>query len=153
MISMPTDPHIEVSILSRPQYLCVVRAAAREALTQLGLYDAEIIKVITAVDEAVTNVIRHGYGDREDGPIRVRLWPVEQAGRTGVQIVIEDETHGVDLSKIEGRPLDEIRPGGLGVHIIRQVMDEVEYTNRPDHKGVCLKMRKYNQPAAPAQTG
>jgi anti-sigma regulatory factor (Ser/Thr protein kinase) len=48
----------------------------------------------------------------------------------GIRIVIEDEAKHIDPDHIKGRDLDEIRPGGLGVHIIREIMDEVVYEQR-----------------------
>jgi hypothetical protein len=50
---------------------------------------------------------------------------------TGLRIVIEDLGRQTDPGAIKGRDLDDVRPGGLGVHIIREVMDEVVYEKRP----------------------
>ncbi|MEC9374353.1 MAG: ATP-binding protein, partial [Planctomycetota bacterium] len=61
--------------------------------------------------------------------------------RKGIRIVIEDEGRQVDPSKVKGRDLDDIRPGGLGDHIIRQVMDSVTYEQRTG-KGMRLILEK-----------
>jgi anti-sigma regulatory factor (Ser/Thr protein kinase) len=45
----------------------------------------------------------------------------------GVEVLLFDCGPAVDTTKIEARPLDEVRPGGLGLHIIRGSMDTVEY--------------------------
>jgi anti-sigma regulatory factor (Ser/Thr protein kinase) len=66
----------------------------------------------------------------------------------GVSIVLEDEAKQVDPDQIKSRDLDEIRPGGLGVHIIRELMDEVRYERR-EHAGMRLTMIKRIAPAAP----
>ena len=47
----------------------------------------------------------------------------------------------IDPSRIASRPLDEIRPGGLGVHLIRSTMDVVEY-NENRHGGTTLTLVK-----------
>ena len=57
-------------------------------------------------------------------------------------IKIFDFAENVDLDSIQSRDLDDIRPGGLGVHIIHQVMDSVEYKNQPGATGNVLEMRK-----------
>jgi serine/threonine-protein kinase RsbW len=44
----------------------------------------------------------------------------------------------VDPSKFQGRPLKEIRPGGLGLHFIRQAMDTVEFTRKGSTNRLCL---------------
>ena len=43
---------------------------------------------------------------------------------------IRDHGRSVDPSSIKSRDLDDVRPGGLGVHIMRSVMDRVEYRKR-----------------------
>jgi len=150
---MADEPHIEIRIQSQPRYLCVVRRAVCEAMNKWQLPDHEAHQVMTAVDEAVTNVMRHGYHGRTDRPIWIRLRPVEDGERRGVAIEIEDETGAVDVSKIRARRIDpdQPEPGGLGLHIIRKVMDHVAYTHRPDGRGVLLKMIRYVQPAESAQ--
>lgn len=50
---------------------------------------------------------------------------------------------GVDLHAWRARDLDEIRPGGLGVHFIRESMDEVHYLPTPDNRGNLLSLKKY----------
>lgn len=144
---MSAEPHIVIRILSQPRYLAVVRAAVEAAAAKLGLSDDENARVTLAVDEAMSNIIRHGYHGRPDQPIWLRIAPVHEDGRSGVELTIEDECRGVDLRKIQGRPLDEVRPGGLGVHIIKGVMDEAQYDRRPGGEGVRLRMVKYARPA------
>jgi anti-sigma regulatory factor (Ser/Thr protein kinase) len=142
-----TDPDISMQISSQPRYLGVVRAAVETAAKKMGLSDDEAAKITLAVDEAIANVIRHGYGGQTDQPIWLKMSPKSRDGRDGIEIVVEDRCLGVDLSRIKSRSLDEIRPGGLGVHIITGVMDEVEYQSRDDGEGVRLRMVKYTHPA------
>jgi len=136
---------VDIRILSQPRYLCVVRAAVNAAIERYGFDEAACAQFMLAVDEAVTNVIRHGYDGAEDRPIWVRLRPVDADGRDGFTIVIEDEARHVEPEIIRGRDLADVRPGGLGVHIIRQVMDGVEYTKRPEG-GMRLTMSKSKTP-------
>jgi anti-sigma regulatory factor (Ser/Thr protein kinase) len=103
------------------------------------------------VTEALANVARHGYKGKPDQPICVRLAPAQNGPQRGLTIEIEDECQNVDLRQIKGRPLTEIRPGGLGVHIIREMMDHVEYSQRSNGHGVCLRMSKFAATKSPAQ--
>lgn len=134
-------PHMVVQLLSQPRYLAPTRRLLNEFCRQFGFDDRCAGQVALAVDEAICNVIRHGYGQRTDGPIWIKLWPIAASGRHsgGIRIVIEDEARQIDPAQIKGRPLDEIRPGGLGVHIIREVMDEVVYERR-DGAGMRLSL-------------
>lgn len=148
-------PHapIEIRVVSHPRYLAVVRAAVEAAACKLGFPSDDTAKVTLAVEEAMSNVIRHGYRGRHDGPIWVKLSPVVRGDASGVEVVIEDECEGVDLEKIRGRPLDEIRPGGLGVHIIKGVMDEAEYGHRSGRRGIRLRMVKVIRSDGAARKG
>lgn len=120
------------------------------ALKRLDWPEEFIAQMALAVDEALANVIRHGYEGREDGEILLRFETLPAAGDArgdgqvtgeggGVKIVIEDEGRQVDPSAIRGRELSEVRPGGLGVHIMRQVMDEITYEQRAE-QGMRLVM-------------
>jgi anti-sigma regulatory factor (Ser/Thr protein kinase) len=109
---------------------------------RLGFGDADRAQIALAVDEALCNIIRHGYDRRTDCPIWINLWPIGDNGSVrGLRIVIEDEARQVDPTTIKGRDLEDIRPGGLGVHIIREVMDEAVYERR-DGGGMRLTLVK-----------
>jgi anti-sigma regulatory factor (Ser/Thr protein kinase) len=75
--------------------------------------------------------MKHAYHGRLDQPIEVYCNRVQRRtnGETdeGVEILLFDSGPAVDTTKIEARPLDEIRPGGLGLHIIRGSMDTIQY--------------------------
>jgi len=49
---------------------------------------------------------------------------------TGIEIVLSDSGAAADVEKLKGRSLDEIRPGGLGLHFIKQSMDVVEFSRK-----------------------
>lgn len=142
---------IQIRILSQPRFLCVARAAISAAVDRIGCGEALCGQVMLALDEAVTNVIRHGYHSQPDRPIWISFIPLEMAENgkpdcnrfqcSGFRIIIEDEARQVDPSIIKSRDLQDIRPGGLGVHIIQQIMDEVEYSPRPTG-GMRLVMTK-----------
>ena len=122
---MNAPPDIRVELVSDPLYLSGARELLSAVAKRLGFSDEGCAQIALAVDEALCNVIRHGYGTRRDGPIWISVWPLRaEKGGPGLRIVIEDEARQVDPESIRGRDLDQIRPGGLGVHIIRQVMDE-----------------------------
>jgi anti-sigma regulatory factor (Ser/Thr protein kinase) len=150
-VSVLTDNcDVEMCIVSDPRYLCVVRAAVSAAIQRFGFDEDESGKVILAVDEAVTNVMRHGYDNADDQPIWVYVRPTDHRGRAGVTILVEDRARQVEPENIRGRELADVRPGGLGVHIIREVMDEVQYTKRSGG-GMRLLMAK-SADAEPLQT-
>ncbi len=135
---------IKIEITAHPEFLCVARSAVRKANELAGLADKDIDSVTLAVDEALTNVIRHSYGGPCSKPIIIRyqIIPPQDLHPAALEITIRDFGRQVDPKSIKGRDLDEIRPGGLGVHIIQSVMDQVEYSCPPDG-GMQLTMKKF----------
>ncbi len=133
---------IELRLLSHPTYLAGARELVSGITRRLGFDDKDSGKIALAVDEALANIINHGYRRAPDRPIWIRLWAEAEPGVPGVRIVIEDEAPQVDVARICGRDLEDVKPGGLGVHIIRQVMDTAEYSKR-DPVGMRLTMVKH----------
>jgi anti-sigma regulatory factor (Ser/Thr protein kinase) len=132
---------IELRLVSNPRYLCVARQVVTTMLDRLGADESLCGQVALAVDEALSNVIRHGYDGRTDQPIWLKLSPTTDGRASCIEIVIEDRAKQVAPDRIVGRDLEDIRPGGLGVHIIRQVMDRVDYASGPEG-GMRLTMVK-----------
>jgi len=144
---MSEPAHITVHLHGDPKYLAGVREMVASVARRLGFDELSCSQIALAVDEALCNVIRHGYKDRADKPIWIRIWPEpigggHEAASPGLRVVIDDEAQQVDPSCMQGRQLDDIRPGGLGVHIIREVMDEVRYDQREGGKGMSLTLVK-----------
>lgn len=127
-----TRAHVTVELLSQPRYLGGARELVAAVAKRFGFDDNECGRIALAVDEALCNIIRHGYSRRMDGRIWISVWPVREEGAEagGIRIVIDDEAKQVDPEKIKGRELEDVRPGGLGVFIMREVMDWVEFRKR-----------------------
>lgn len=134
----PASIALELRLVSNPLLLSGVREMVSSVSRRLGFSEEAAGHLALGLDEALCNVIRHGYKKAIDRPIRIVLLALggmadPEGGRgqvnptTGLTLIIEDESPHVDLAKIKSRPLDEIRPGGLGVHIIHELMDDVKY--------------------------
>jgi anti-sigma regulatory factor (Ser/Thr protein kinase) len=92
-----------------------------------------------AVDEAICNIHRHGYaGEVGKATLRIRT---SSSPAPNIEIQICDEAMQVEKESIKSRKLDEVRPGGLGVHLIQTVMDEAIWAKR-EHCGMSLTMKK-----------
>jgi anti-sigma regulatory factor (Ser/Thr protein kinase) len=98
----------------------------------LGFPAAQGRAITRAVDEALSNILRHCYRNRPGQPITIHFRSVERQWQErvqqGLEVLLCDRGPEVDPSKLRGRPLDEVRPGGLGLHFIHQAMDTVEFT-------------------------
>lgn len=124
------SPHLRIELLSQPRYLAPARAMVAALAQRYGFSDCEGNQIALALDEALCNVINHGYERRPDGPIWISVWPIGDPPE-GIRIVIEDNGRQVDPDSIKSRDLDQVRPGGLGVFIMKHIMDDVSYTHRP----------------------
>lgn len=147
-------PLLELTLQSVRAALPGIRDRVR-ALTKAERFGVEACgQIVLAVDEALANVIQHGYEGVSDQPIDVRferLERLEHNGRRGLRVTIRDYGRQVDPATIRSRDLSDIRPGGLGVHIMRSVMDEVIYA-RPADCGMLLTMTKWHsEPDAPVE--
>jgi sigma-B regulation protein RsbU (phosphoserine phosphatase) len=60
-----------------------------------------------------------------------------------------DNAAPIDVSRCEPRDLDDVRPGGLGMHFMREIMDQVEFLQPPAGFGNLLRMKKTIPAAAP----
>jgi serine/threonine-protein kinase RsbW len=98
------------------------------------------------VDEALCNVINHGYGREPSGRIWMSVWEIP-GDPPAIKVIIEDLARQVDPATIRSRDLDDVRPGGLGVFIIREIMDDVRYEKRPEG-GMRLTMTKVRRDEA-----
>ena len=129
---------LKLELPSHPQVLCVVRSAVQEFATVVGFNQEECRSIILAVDEAMTNIIRHAYDNRYDQTIELtcrRLGPdlgtdpgkpLEQVS-DGLEFVLIDRGRSATQEQMKSRDLDDVRPGGLGIHLMTQIMDEVSY--------------------------
>ncbi len=151
-LTMDEKPHIRIELRSDPCYLAGVRQLIAGVAQRIGFDDNSCSQVALAVDEALANVIRHGYCQACDRPIWISLWPsaeTEDRG-AGLRIEIAAAARHVPEPALGGRDLDAPKPGGRGLHIIREVMDEVAYHKRSP-RGMRLTMEKFAQkPAADA---
>ena len=91
-----------------------------------------------AIDEACQNVIRHAYGETRTGDI---LLEVDREDDSLV-FCLKDFAPPVDPSRIQPRDLEDVRPGGLGTHLIREVMDSAGFVDDPPGCGNLFRMVK-----------
>jgi len=113
---------------SDTRYLPVVRGAIGPLAAAIGWDESECRAITLAIDEALANVIRHAYHDRADGLIELEC----RESADGLEITLLDNGEGPNRSKICAREIGSDQPGGLGTHIIKNVMDKVSYEESPE---------------------
>ncbi|MCY4016640.1 MAG: ATP-binding protein [Gammaproteobacteria bacterium] len=109
--------------------LAAIAERVDEFCGQLGIGPAVAYQVNLSLDELLTNTINYGYAD--DAPHEIRIDLRVEAGRLTIRI--EDDARQFDLSASDPEKadttssLDERRPGGLGIFLVHEMMDSVNY--------------------------
>ena len=117
--------------------MAVVRNHMRESAKAFGFDEETVNRLVLAVDEACTNIIRHAYEGRDDGKIEMDIIADEQAW----EVRLRDYDKKCNPSRLKGRELQDVKPGGLGIFFIQHAFDEVLF-DQSYEKGTCLILRK-----------
>jgi len=133
---------IQVTFPSKTQYVHMITSLASNAATIAGFDKGVAGKVAIAVDEAITNVIRHAYKGSGEHTItfKIEITPeslVIKVLHTGEALREED----IRLPVME-KYIKERRVGGLGLFIINKFMDRVDYLVGDEN---CCQMTKYRK--------
>lgn len=126
-----------IHLLSRADALQPVRHLLRELISKYAFNKKSINNIIIAINEACMNVIQHAYHNQEGDEIIIELYKKDES----LLVRILDFAEIADLTLIKSRDLNDVRPGGLGVHLIKQLMDKVEYKNMQDDSVNVLEMQ------------
>jgi serine/threonine-protein kinase RsbW len=132
----------KLTIDSRTERLIAVREFVSGAARDFGFDEEDIGKISLAVDEACTNVIKHAYGFDGSKSLTVTVVP----GNNYLEILITDTGKRFDPDKIDTPDMQEYlahyRKGGLGVYLMKKLMDEVEYHLLPGERNE-VRLVKY----------
>ena len=120
-----------LTIESRTERLIEVRDFVSTAARRFGFNDEDVSKIALAIDEACTNIIKHAYAFDPTKTIAITIGE----RRNAFEVLIEDRGRQFNPAEIPAPDMKEYlshyRRGGLGVYLMRSLMDKVEYTIRP----------------------
>jgi serine/threonine-protein kinase RsbW len=118
---------LELKIQSQTEKLIFVREFVSEAARKFGFDEEAVSKIALAVDEACTNVIKHSYEYAPNKEIEIMV----QTKNTAFEVVIIHQGKSFDPQAVKAPDMKEYlshyRRGGLGMHLMRSLMDAVEY--------------------------
>src|SRR3954469_20740922 len=103
--------------------LALMRKYVRRFLEEYPFSEKERMLMVLGVDEACTNIIRYAYALRDDQLISLSL----EGMRNGIRITLRDYGKQPKKGALRGRSHDLVKPGGLGLHLIRNAFDKVDY--------------------------
>lgn len=131
---------IRLNITSDPANLAGVRQAIEGLCMRHGFDPATVADVGLCVNEAIANVTRHAYSGAKDRPIEVNA----SCDASRVEISIRDWGSGIDPTDLPQKKRDPLKPGGLGLVCLSQMLDGFEFKPQPD--GMLLEMTRENSP-------
>lgn len=108
---------------AHPGSLGQVRGVVAEAARRAGLVPAVADDIALAVNEAFANVIRHAYCHAPGESVALTV--VREPAR--LVFLLKDDAPCIDPARVAPRDLGDLRPGGLGVHFIREIMNEMRF--------------------------
>lgn len=131
--SSKKDNSFRLKLPANSENLDIIRKFISGIAENMGFSEEEIYQIELAVDEACSNVIRHAYVGRDnekDGIlVTVKTKPKQ------IVISITDTGVGFNPNSIKTPNMDEylkrMKPGGLGLHLIKTLMDEVSFRIKP----------------------
>ena len=117
----------KLEFTSHTANLALMRNFLRKFLARHPFSEKQRTLMVLGVDEACTNVIRHAYDLRDDQPIALSV----EALSTCVRMRLRDYGDQTPADEMRGRAHNQVKPGGLGLHLIRNAFDKVDYILKP----------------------
>jgi serine/threonine-protein kinase RsbW len=122
-------------------FVRVIRSALRSFLKLKNVSAAQVFDIELALSEAIVNIIKHTYKFQPEQKIQLTLtWDDREQS---CSFVLEDFGASVPPERILSRDLEDVKDHGLGVYIIKSMMDEVSYSPKEEGIGNRLSMKKY----------
>ena len=129
---------MELILHNRASEIPLAHQALDDFAAKHGLASAGLAKLHVAIEEHLINVISYGYSLGQKGTIRARF----ALAPSGIRVQFEDDAdpfNPLESPKIDTSvPLDRKPIGGLGVHILRNAVDELTYARTGDRNIVTM---------------
>ncbi len=138
---MSDEISVRIEVPAEMVFLRPLDHFVRLLLGQLPAFsgrDELISNLELAFDEAFTNIQRHAYGTGKKGPVSIEI----MVGSGRLEFRFEDHGQSFDPSSVQTPDLDKPAEGGLGIWLIRQVMDEFLYHSESNGRNV-LRLIKH----------
>lgn len=119
-----------------------IREIVAEAARRVGFSDKEIYAIQLAADEASSNIIEHAYAGVTGGKLEIDL----STSDNKLKIIMRDHGKPFDPSSVPEpnvkADLSERKIGGLGMYLMRQLMDEVSYDSSPETGNILTMIKR-----------
>jgi serine/threonine-protein kinase RsbW len=128
---------VRLRIPARAEYVALARLALAGLAEIASLPDELVADLKLALTEAVSNSVRHAYGEG-GGFVSVAY----ELGHDSLTVEVVDNGEGFDPERPPALEGEELTEGGLGIAIIRTIADDFELDSRPGVRGSRLRFAK-----------
>ena len=132
-----SDAVVRLSFPAKSDYLLLARLALSGLARDLPVGDEVLADLKLAVTEACGNAVRHAYAD---GAGDVLVSYVVSDGE--LEMIVEDQGSGLEASEVVEHQPSAPMEGGMGMSIIRAVVDELDVQPGADGRGTVVRMTK-----------
>jgi serine/threonine-protein kinase RsbW len=127
---------------ARFDQLNAIRDFVTQAANDASLDESGVCAVEMAVDEACSNIIEHAYKGIQDGDIECTC----DSNEAALTVILRDHGQAFDISSVPvpdiASALEDRKIGGLGVFLIRKLMDTVRYERLGEAGNVLTMIRE-----------
>ncbi len=127
---------ISIKLPSKAEYVSIARLTASVLANNIGFNFEEIEDIKVAVGEACNNAVLHGESHSDEIMINFGVF------HDKFEVSVMDQGIGFDMNEYIEPDLENPKVGGLGIFIMKSLMDEVELDTHPQ-EGTCIKMTKF----------
>ena len=135
---------MEVKFSAKSENESLARVIAASFAAKLDPTLDEIADIKTAVSEAVTNAIIHGYDEDESKFVYLKC----KIEGNKVEIIVEDEGHGIEDVDLAMQPLytskPELERSGMGFSVMESFMDSLQVESQKDKGTRIVMTKKFN---------
>ena len=138
---------VRLSFPAKADYLLLARLALSGVVRSLPVGPEVLADLELAVTEACGNAVRHAYDDVAEGSVGVAFVVTDDR----LEMIVEDDGSGIDVpveTLVDEEAPREPVDGGMGMAIIRAIVDELEIREGADGRGTVVHMTKYIEPTS-----
>jgi len=143
------NPEVRVTVKNRIEDLLRVNSVFESFATQHDIGGRLRYHLLVSIEEILTNIIKYGFDEEGMHPIHVTFRHVKG------HIEMEFEDRGREFNPLEigepdlDSPIENRQLGGLGIHLVRKMMEEAKYRREGDRNILMLRKAKATPTTTP----
>ena len=136
------NPEVKITVKNRIEDLLRVNSVFESFATQHEIGGRLRYHLLVSIEEILTNIIKYGFDEEGVHPIHITFRHINEKGE------MEFEDRGREFNPLEisepdlDTPIENRQLGGLGIHLVKKMMDEAKYRREGDRNILMLRKSK-----------